>query len=94
MFNAAAARLLEGVSHAVFMFDEDKRRIAIAPVEASSAIAYKVSHMPSAANMACAAFAKHYGLEPGVPWELVSEEAMFCASVGERVAGPVAGDSK
>lgn len=82
MFNARAARMLEGFDHALLMFDDEARRMAIRPSDGPDPQAYRVNHVPSAANISCAAFSRYYRLPLGVAWELTHENGMYCATVG------------
>jgi hypothetical protein len=84
MFNAAAALMLQDVDHVRLMFDTDARRMAIVPTTKDDPSGFKVNHMPSAANLSCIAFLRHYGIDLGSKWVLTDESGMYCANVNTR----------
>lgn len=63
-FNAAAGRLLDGVTHLRLAFDNDTYRVGFEPTDASDTFGYKLTFAPSQVVLTAPGFAHRYGIDP------------------------------
>lgn len=87
VLNAAAMRLLDGVTDVRLLWDADTNRIGIEPVEAPGADTFKVSRGASQATITSKEFVDRYRLPISQRIRLEREGAIFVASTEPPAAG-------
>lgn len=82
-FNAAAARLIEGVTHVQLLYDREERIIGFRPTDADDPNSFSVGRPASAANVGARAFVRHFGIPVGQRFPLERDGHLFLAKIPE-----------
>lgn len=81
IFNAAAARLIEGIQYVRLMFDRDGRRIGFQPTDKDDENGFSIGRPKSAANMHAKSFVQAYNIPTGQRFPLTQEGDVFIAQL-------------
>lgn len=81
VFNAAAARMIEGVTHVQLLYDREERLIGFRPTDADDPNGFTVGRPASAANVSIKSFARLYEIPVATRFPLTQEGDLFVARI-------------